>query len=155
MSGDEIAYRELNLGEAIERGDQWCGDLGNWITWHDAETGNTTWRGRARRPYNITQMMRQRAELMQSNECLNHEVQTLRPLVEGLEQRCEQLQAALEAARKAPDFAEGVAEVIRRLEIAADAIDYLADVGTHDENGYACGFGAAIAVVKKLQEEKP
>lgn len=149
MSGDEIAYRDLEPGEPYQDGDEWQSERRRWIE-YSADAVGTPHDGdrRSRRPYNITQMLQQRAELTRLNEDLNHEVQTLRPLVEGLEQRCEQLQAALEAARTAPDFAEGVAEVLRRLEIAAEAMHYLAEVGINDEVGYSCGFGAAIAVVK-------
>ena len=156
MNGDEIAYRDLEPGELYQDGDEWQSDSGRWIRHVDVFAGTPHNNDRrSRRPYNITQMMQERAELMRLNEDLNYEAQTLRPLVDVLRDHCKQLEAALEAARKAPDFAEGVAEVLRRLEIAAEALDFLADVGTHDENGYACGFGAAIAVVKKLQENRP
>lgn len=155
MNGDEIAYRDLEPGELYQDGDEWQSDSGRWIRHVDVFAGTPHNNDRrSRRPYNITQMMQERAELMRLNEDLNHEVQTLRPLVEGLEQRCEQFEAALEAARKVPTHADGVAEALWRLEIAAEAMDYLAEVGTNDEVGYACGFGAAIAVVKKLQEGK-
>lgn len=55
---DEIAYRDLRPGEVIQSGDEWQGDLGNWIAFHQSMEGQTTWRGKARRPYNITELLR-------------------------------------------------------------------------------------------------
>ena len=145
MSGEEVAYRDLEPGELYQDGDEWQSDTGRWIAHADVFTG-TPHNGdrRSRRPYNITQMLRQYDELMRLSLDRNREVQKLETEIHHLE-----------TARKSPNFAEGVSEVLRRLEIAAEALDYLAEVGTHDEIGYACGFGAAIAVVKKLLSERP
>lgn len=58
---DEIAYRDLKAGEVIQAGDEWQGDLGNWISFHQSMEGQTAWRGRARRRYSITKLKQELA----------------------------------------------------------------------------------------------
>ena len=56
---DEIAYRDLQPGETIQAGDQWRAESGQWSQIDQSLVGQTTG-VRARRPYNITELLRQR-----------------------------------------------------------------------------------------------
>jgi uncharacterized protein YlxW (UPF0749 family) len=80
------------------------------------------------------------------------------------QQQRQHLQAALEELQRRRDAAEAnfqtntltvadvVDSILSALEIASHALEYLADVGVHEEAGHYCGFSAAIAVVRKIKE---
>ena len=63
---DEIAYRDLRPGEVIQAGDEWRqmeGGRACWLAYHSDMIGKTLsefCHGKARRPYNITELLRQR-----------------------------------------------------------------------------------------------
>jgi len=61
LHDDEIAYRDLEPGELYQDDDEWQSDSGRWIRHADVFAG-TPHDGdrRSRRPYNITELLRQR-----------------------------------------------------------------------------------------------
>jgi len=79
---DEIAYRDLRVGEVIQPGDQWQAKQGTgaWHEYHPSMYGLETLASSiARRPYNITQIIKQRdkalaelARLQQSPPAADH-----------------------------------------------------------------------------------
>ena len=79
---DEIAYRDLQPGEVIQPGDQWQAKQGTgaWHEYHPSMYGlETLVSSIARRPYNITQIIKQRdkalaelARLQQSPAAADH-----------------------------------------------------------------------------------
>ena len=56
---DEIAYRDLRPGEAMQPGDEWQTESGRWVSFHQSMLNQTS-AARSRRPCNITELLRQR-----------------------------------------------------------------------------------------------
>jgi hypothetical protein len=70
---DEIAYRELKPGEVIQAGDEWQAKQGTgaWHEYHPSMYGLETLASSiARRPYNITQIIKQRDSALAELACL-------------------------------------------------------------------------------------
>lgn len=57
---DEIAYRDLKPGEVIQPGDEWQTESGRWALFHQSMIGQLVRGSGNRRPYNITQITRER-----------------------------------------------------------------------------------------------
>ena len=57
---DEIAYRELQPGEVIEPEDEGRSMSGRWALFHESMVGHQVQGSGHRRPYNITELLRQR-----------------------------------------------------------------------------------------------
>lgn len=74
---DEIVYRELRPDEVIQPGDKWQTESGRWALSHQSMIGQPVRDGHCRRPYNITQITKERDRLADAvNDLLkkNHHI---------------------------------------------------------------------------------
>jgi len=90
--------------------------------------------------------------IVELNEC-QQQRQHLATALEELQRRRDTAEAGYQA--NTLTVGEVVGNILSALEIASHALEYLAEVGVNEEPGHYCGFSAAIAVVKKLQEKRP
>jgi hypothetical protein len=103
---DEIAYRQLQVGEVIQPGDQWQAKQGTgaWHEYHLSMYGLETLASSiARRPYNITQIIGQRdkalaelARLQQSPAAADHFADAGKMVESELERKAWELYSRLD-----------------------------------------------------------
>jgi len=119
---DEIAYRQLQVGEVIQPGDQWQAKQGTgaWHEYHPSMYGLETLASSiARRPYNITAMSEEAFMQQKLIEAIKQEL----ALTLGIAQHWEHVAEQMEAQRD-----EAQAE-LAQLQQSPPAADHFADAG--------------------------